>query len=92
MKIDNLINAKFFIVYLYGVFILNIISIFYMDRASNSLDNRIEFWTTLILPVFIAIIFTSKRSKLSVKQIIISLAGLFIGGSVVFFVHVTLTL
>ena len=43
MNFRSLIEAKFLIVYLYGVFILNLISIFYMDRANNSLDSRMEF-------------------------------------------------
>ncbi len=36
MKVDYSKYAKFLIIYLYGVFILNIVSIFYMDRANNS--------------------------------------------------------
>ena len=92
MKIKNLLSAKYLIVYLYGVFILNVISIFYMDRANNLLNDNIEFFATLILPAFIALAFVIKSSKLSTKQITLASLGLIFGGSLVFFLHVALTL
>ena len=92
MKIDYSRYIKFFIVYFYGIFILNIVSIFYMDRANNSLDDQVEFWATIILPIFIALLFVIKSSEISFKQIILSLVGLFIGAPVVFFAHVALNL
>lgn len=92
MKIDNLLSAKYLIVYLYGVFILNVISIFYMDRANNSLNDKVEFWTALIFPAFIAVVFVAKNSELSAKKTMLALVVLFVGGPVVFFAHVALTL
>ena len=92
MKIENLLSAKYLIAYLYGVFVLNVISIFYMDRANNSLNDKVEFLATLVLPVFIALVAVTKSAELSARQTIFALVGLFVGGPVVFFAHVTLTL
>jgi len=92
MKINNIFSAKFFVVYIYGVFILNVVSIFYMDRANNNLDNQIEFLSTLILPIFIGLVSVAKNSKSTPKLITLALIGLFVGGPIVFFAHVVLTL
>ena len=72
--------------------ILNIVSIFYMDRANNSLDDKTEFMGTLILPIFVAMFavkfgkpFTKRKTRWSVFL-------LAVGGPIVFFVHVAATL
>ena len=91
-KADYSRYIKFFIIYFYGVFTLNIVSIFYMDRANNSLDDQVEFWATIVLPIFIALLFVLKSPKISFKQIILSLVALFISAPVIFFAHVALNL
>ena len=90
--INRICSAKYVLIYAYGVFMLNIISIFYMDRANNSLDSKVEFLATLILPIFIAFAFVRKNSKLSTSTVLLASVGLIIGGPLVFFAHVALTL
>lgn len=85
-------NAKLFIVYLYGVFILNIVSIFYMNRANNSLNDKVEFLATLIIPVFVSLLLVNQENKLNRKQVFLAVLGLFLGGPLIFFTHVVLTL
>jgi len=84
--------AKFLIVYLYGVFILNVVSIFYMNRANNNLDNRMEFLATLVLPIVFGCVSVVINSNISVKQAIWACATLIVFGPIVFFTHVALSL
>ena len=62
-------ECKLFIVNFYEVFILNIVSIFYMYRANNSLNNQLEFLATLIIQVFIALAVFNRGNQLNRKQI-----------------------
>jgi len=84
--------AKFLIVYLYGVFILNVVSVFYMDRANNDLDSRMEFLATLVLPIVFGCISVVINSNISVKQAIWACATLIVFVPIVFFTHVALSL
>ncbi len=92
MEAIDVAYLKFLIVYLFGVFIFNVVSIFYLDRANNLINNQIELWITLIAPAFVALALTYKNPKISRKQIIWSLLFLFIACPVIFFIHVALNL
>ena len=89
---NDLVYLKFLIVYIFGVFILNVVSIFYLDRANNSINDQIEFWITLIAPTFVALPLVFKNPRISRKQIIWALIFLLIGCPTIFFIHVALWL
>lgn len=92
MKFSRMTIAKSLIVYLYGVFILNIVSIFYMDRANNALDGRVEFLVTLTIPIFFAYVSVARNPAFSAKQAIWAGVILISVGPMVFFTHVALSL
>lgn len=92
MKINIFYISKFIIVYLYGVLILNIVSIFYMGRANNSLDSQLEFLVTLAIPFFISMLMVKISKPFGIKEIVWSVLVLVVAGPIVFFGHVAATL
>ena len=91
-RIKVLFSAKFLIVYLYAVFFLNVMSIFYMDRATNTLDNQSEFIATLIAPFFLIFLFSHDAEPLSDKAKAWLIAGLVVGCPIIFFSHLIFAL
>ena len=91
-RIKVLFSTKFLIVYLYAVFVLNIMSIFYMDRATNTLDNQSEFIATLLAPLFLTFFFSPDAEPLSDKAKAWLIAGLVVACPIIFFMHIIFNL
>jgi hypothetical protein len=90
MKLAESKIIKLLIIYLYGVFVLNVIDIFYLNRANST--QSIGFILTLILPIFLSMYLARKDFSLTKKSIFWHTFSLVIVCPLIFFVHIALTL
>jgi hypothetical protein len=90
MKLAESKVPKLLIIYLYGVFVLNVIDIFYLNRA-NSIQS-IGFVLTLIIPVFFSRYLARKDFTLTKKSKVWHSFILVVVCPLIFIVHIALTL
>lgn len=88
MNFDKLSVFKFLVTFIYSVFFLNIISIFYMDRANNLLNDRFEFYVPIIAALIIASFGAVYTQHVGGRKLLWILLGFIIGAPIVFFTHV----
>lgn len=92
MNIDKLSASKFIVVFLYSAFCLNLISIFYMDRANNQINDSIEFYAPILFALVIASLTAAFTQKIDGRKILWAAIGFIVGAPIVFFAHVVYTL
>ena len=90
MKLAESKIPKLLIIYLYGVFVLNVIDLFYLNRA-NSTQN-LGFILTLIIPIFFSMYLTRKDFFLTKKSMLCHIFILVVACPLIFVAHIALTL
>jgi len=90
--IDKLSAPKFIVTFIYCVFFLNVISIFYMDRANNQLNDNLEFYAPIIVALVIASLVTFYTQNVEGRKLLWASLGFAIGAPIVFFAHVAYSL
>lgn len=90
MKLAESKIPKLLIIYLYGVFVLNVIDIFYLNRANST--QSIGFILTLIIPIFFSVYLIRKGFSLTKKSTLWHTFILVVACPLIFIVHIALTL
>jgi hypothetical protein len=90
MKLTKSDLPTFFIICIYGVFVLNIVDIFYLNRANSELS--FGFLLTLIIPCFLACYLTFKGLVFNKKELTTHVLILIIICPAIFLMHIVLTL
>jgi hypothetical protein len=90
MKLAESKIPKRLIIYLYGVFLLNIIDIFYLNRTNSAYS--FGFILTLLIPIFFAVYLTRRQFMLTSKAVFLHVFILVIIFPLIFFIHIALAL